>query len=533
MKLTYITSLLFALAASSVYAASVNTYFSAVSSSLNARTGFVDTNGTAITYSPDNVWIFNSDKATTSGTGTTLTANIYTDQMTPTPYNVTENAGIKFEKFGSTLRWVNVAFYLDAASKALNFTNSLGEKNVFLINGDLTREQGTAGLAGSEAQVYIKLENRAPAASGYSITSADNMGLHVTGNVNFSSSSSTLTLSTYLGGTGNDVATNTSTGSSGVNLKSLTVDGTFTLGEYERVNVNVGKYYTSTTLSDKSYDTADAQLKSGLYVGNLASFHLHHAGTSSNAHKAVYEINGLYATDYGKIQNSNNSGAESLTIVVFNNGASVDASYKGRISDVSETAYGSAVNSHTKLVMKGHADSVQRLDIDSYFTGGVDVVSGTLVIRQRNDISMGNLLVKGGTFSIDSEGWGTNKAVFDNASYEGGTLHFGLGETKSDCLILNGVLTNDSGGKIVVDFDLTNVTLDKDYGIVIWGDKGSLTSDDFVCITDLSGAGVEEVLFDVYEGVLSVTFSSIPEPATIAAILGAIALTFAVLRRRK
>lgn len=532
MKLKHIIPLLFAFGASCVCAEPVNTYYKNVSGNLNSRTGFADASGTEVTYSANNVWIFDSDKATVAGTGTTINSYVYSDQTVSSPYNLTECAGVNFEKFGSTLKWVNMYFYVDASSKALDFTNSLGEENVFLINGDLTRGQNTAGAG--EAQVYIKFCNHA-SSDGYSITSEDNLGLHITGDVNLSSSSTSLTLTTFFGGTGNDVALNTGTTSAGVNLKTLTVDGKFILGTCERVNLNVGKYYESSVLTDKTYASADVKMNSGLHLGDYATIYLRHAANSSNAHKVVYDINGLYA-DHGKIQNTNNTNAETLVVIMLTNRASVNATYSGRICDTDMNNYGSSVNVHTKIVMNGEGS--QTLIGSNYFTGGVDILKGTLAMNAANQdvFKQGDLTIKGGRLEIIK-----NDSVADPARFTSKDFFWSGGVVKTaflDSGVHDMSALMDFAGGVYLDlgndkyiFEFSNVVDSGTYIIMQWADDSLTKSDEsrFEAI-----AAGWDVIFEIDEvsKTLSATFV-IPEPSTVAAIMGVLVLAFAAYRRRK
>lgn len=323
-------------------------------------------------------------------------------------------------------------------------------------------------------------------------------------------------------------------------LHKLSIGGSLTIGKYERIIFNVGEWSETNYFDASKYDVADVTISGGIKAtGNAVNIYMSQFGAGvvrDFYHQTVFHVNGISSgaeNNWITIKNRHKEG-NALSILVFTNGDGVDTSMNGAIQDAAKAEYKAADNfAKTKVVMNGHANGVQRINGESFFTGGVDVISGKLVFNQTNDKSMGDLLMKGGTFAINSEGLGTHKAVFDNVSYEGGTLQFGLGDVKSDCMILEGVLTNDSLGKIVIDFDLTNIVLDKDYGIMVWSDKGTLTKDDFLCSTDLSGMGIDEVIFDVYDSGLSVKFTSIPEPAAVAVILGIIALSLAVLRRRK
>lgn len=318
-------------------------------------------------------------------------------------------------------------------------------------------------------------------------------------------------------------------------LNSLEIKGTVYISQYERLFMNVGKISASNYMDASNYATADVSIKGGIeYSGGGVNVFLSvgGGGYENYYHQTVYHVNGINTNALSNWMTVKNAGANynALSILVFTNEAGKDEYMYGQIADAAAADYGTS-KAKTKVVMNG--DGKQTLKINSYFSGGVDVVKGTLVINQLTSGSMGNLLVTGGTFSVNSYGEGTGKAVFDNFSYKGGTIQFGLGATQADKIILNGALTNDSAGKILLDFDLTNLVLDEEYLVMSWTSKGSLTENDFLCITDFSGTDVDKVVYEVTSDALYVTFTAIPEPSAVAAIFGLFAIVLAVYFRRK
>ena len=329
-----------------------------------------------------------------------------------------------------------------------------------------------------------------------------------------------------LGGWGSDLTGGTNT----PGWKKVTIGGKLDIKKNNRISFNAGSW--ANTVDWNRYDAADVEIKGGTYLTTGATFYFSmvDAGAVDVAHQTVFHVNGVYG-DGGTMKNQTDAAVN--TILVFTNDSSVHAVYSGSIEDKDHSIYGDGSKVHTKIVMNGEGS--QTLTGEQYFTAGIDVLKGTLTINQKNSISMGDLMISGGTFSVI--GNGTGIAYLDSINYKGGTLAVGFGDRGdgtivADMISLNGTFVNAADGKILIDLDLTNIKEDGYYNLIMFGSPSNLTADDFECITDLAGTGVEDITFEVNEGGLFVNLV-IPEASSFAAIAGALALAFAFARRRR
>ena len=127
---------------------------------------------------------------------------------------------------------------------------------------------------------------------------------------------------------------------------------------------------------------------------------------------------------------------------------------------------------------------------------------------------------------------------FDSAVWSGGKISYAnheafLGGTP-EMIIINGEFEKASDGQIAIDFEGLDATDLIGYSFdLISADsiKGFLddANDDFVA-ENLKNALAD---FAWNGGTLQVTFTQVPEPAALAALIGAFALLFAIRRRRK
>lgn len=221
------------------------------------------------------------------------------------------------------------------------------------------------------------------------------------------------------------------------------------------------------------------------------------------------------------------------TLVLTNTDAQ---SFAGKLYDNYERD-GSTVQGTLNIVMNGSAGSVQTFSGENTFTGYIQVESGKLLVKSAMDSTHGKLSLNGGAVgAIDS-------LNVSSAEWNGGRLsYFNSGNSAPELISVAGDFAKNASGKIVVDFNGFDASgiVDED----IWYDilsAGSLTgfsddaNDDFG-FTGLGDNSIKAIFKWSDSGsskMLSVSFATVPEPAAIAAVLGAVALAFAVRRGRK
>lgn len=197
---------------------------------------------------------------------------------------------------------------------------------------------------------------------------------------------------------------------------------------------------------------------------------------------------------------------------------------------------GGIINGENKLniVMDKSAAGYQELDITSGTINDITLNGGTFYISSVSDTT-GTLLVDGGFYKVIGNG-----AKFANISLSSGGFIFEGGAMQNEYTVSAGNIAKAGVEKIVVDF---NGLYAPDY----YGSEYVLISADAIDsslnIEDANADFVAENLYDGYaifkwaenqgKYVLSVTFSEVPEPATISAIFGALALFLAFKRRKR
>ena len=193
--------------------------------------------------------------------------------------------------------------------------------------------------------------------------------------------------------------------------------------------------------------------------------------------------------------------------------------------------------------MAGENGKRQIIRADSAFTGTVEVESGTLIIH--SSTALGKLTMTGGGFggieggvTVSGAEWFGGDIVFHNTE----TFFGGL----ADKITIDGTFTKSAEGKIGVDFsgldasgliDEGNNVFDLITANALEGSFSSDANDDFEAKNLLNAiadfAWVGNTLTVWVGNTLTVTFSQVPEPAAVAALIGAFALGVAAWRRRR
>ena len=210
----------------------------------------------------------------------------------------------------------------------------------------------------------------------------------------------------------------------------------------------------------------------------------------------------------------------------------VDAEWRGAFKNDGGTQFhlkmdSSATHSQTMVFSdKSATNSATGLLVDS-----VTVSGGTLLFQNQSSLGNGELVLDGGKFG----------ALGDGVSFASATLKSG------DLLISNkdsfaagiyalslGAVSKDGSEKVGIDFDGFDASLligEPAYTLIFCESLSGFSddaNDDFIA-KNLMGA-LANFAWD--GNMLTVSFSQVPEPAAMAAILGALALGFALRRRR-
>lgn len=250
--------------------------------------------------------------------------------------------------------------------------------------------------------------------------------------------------------------------------------------------------------------------------------------------EVVLACNGISGN--GVIFNNSNGSLEngaSKAILLLRNDS--DQYFAGWIQD--------GKNCTTKIVMNGTAtqyltsanSSSEKPTEGISFTGGVEMISGTLSMRYDNQINHGDLEMRGGKIQNDplSSAWNVN---FTNLIYEGGTIVFRWNGSNMDVITLSGGLQKGAGfadgDKFLIEVAATDVSSLTDELVIAWDNaaqKTDFTEDDFEA-TYFEGY---EALFNIKDDGLYLSYIAVPEPAAFAVMLGAIALGLCACRKRK
>lgn len=283
----------------------------------------------------------------------------------------------------------------------------------------------------------------------------------------------------------------------------------------------------------------------GIVIHNVAQ--LNYAAGQEKTRLTLGKLGGGYLGDqnisiggingYGTLATCiiNGSTADGTPIyaksnLTLTNAAGVNTYYEGNLYREN-----SEYNDSITITMDG--DGKQTMKITSANTdiiSSVTVKKGDFVFY--SPISSGSLRMEGGSFSainggvtFNSASWAGGKFVFSPESIQGDTV---------DKVTIDGKFVKEGGEKIVMDFsglDAESV-LDATYDLISAesfedAEGNSLTDSD---ADDYFSAIINNALADFSwsDNTLQVTFVQVPEPAALSLIFGALAVGYA-LRRRK
>ena len=255
-----------------------------------------------------------------------------------------------------------------------------------------------------------------------------------------------------------------------------------------------------------------------------------------------YAFGGLSGTNFGaKVSTGAEVNANGLnsTLVLKN---SADAEFAGIVTN-SLTADDNdgkpAITTTMNVVMNGSAKQV--LSGDNSFNGYIQVESGTLVLRTASGASHGKLTINGGKIGAIAN------ITVSSAEWNGGVISFinsddAIAMQTPETITIKGDFLKSGTGKIMMDFNNFDTIdlVDEDIWFdLIYVDGETLgfsddANDNFYATNLDTYADFQWV--DGEDGlgkVLQVSFTSVPEPAELAIVIGAIALSMAVFRRRR
>ena len=206
----------------------------------------------------------------------------------------------------------------------------------------------------------------------------------------------------------------------------------------------------------------------------------------------------------------------------------------------------------------GGQTSIAGMKATDHNINNVTVSNGTLVIGMYDGLHGDTLKIDGenAAFSSTSIYSGNiGNAYFSTINFVKGTLVFDYSiDEGSDLIVVTDDLnTNDSEGTFFVDsVENTKFVLQSENDIKAWLESGealdaltiitfdstNLTAEDIANLNVDAGEGLNAILSAIEEngniiGIQAEITLAVPEPATVAGIFGALALAFAIYRRRK
>lgn len=416
--------------------------------------------------------------------------------------------------------------------KSIDRTSDTKTETTFTVNGNFTRTLNGSGGYGSN---YFS-------SGEYNALSVD-----IKGNATFKAIHGILTFS--LGGWNQRDA-----------LKSLKIGGDLKisagqislgsmLSERDSAKIAKDKYYY--------YKNADIQVGGNMIVA--AEVFLNPSGAKARTISVNGLTNGGYYAEVRAQNNGRGTVGANTTLVFANKGV---ASFKGGLTDLDSYGASEGVgksNAIIDVVMMGTTGSQQKLIISTNkraFRGGVTVLSGDLrmfTYYQNNteegqwgkwgDIRLvGNsdgVEAKFGAVGTNGEAIDTNALVYaDNLVWTSGTIVSGIiSKTQASLIQLSGTMIKGEGAGDKFWFDFTGNTnyLAEDgvsLKLISWSDGSKPT--DFV-ESQFKADKIDDKIanFEIKSDGLYVSYTSVPEPSTIAAIFGIFALAFATWRKRK
>ena len=194
----------------------------------------------------------------------------------------------------------------------------------------------------------------------------------------------------------------------------------------------------------------------------------------------------------------------------------------------------SSVTEGGGIIVTSASSGVQKFVNSGFNLAGVNMQSERLEIAG----SAGDVALSGGTISSIENGSGGDVLTMDSLTWSGGKIALDLDGEYADTVSISGNFSTTGSGELVFDLNFDEIVMrdliegseDKKYtcDLISVGGTSDIANTNFV-FEDNYGT----FSYDFENGMLTISLNPIPEPAAIAAILGAIALGVAARRRRK
>ena len=278
--------------------------------------------------------------------------------------------------------------------------------------------------------------------------------------------------------------------------------------------------YHSNVLNGADFGATSAKLNLGYY-----------SLKSANQFFAFNGISGTNAEATITTSSSNENGIDGTeSTLVFTNDK--DAAFNGIVTNTVKTITqkGTEYNIDTTLNVVMDGSKKQILSGANDFKGTITVKGGTLLLNTASGAKHGILTMTDGAFGA------YGNANVEAIAYQGGSFYVDADAIANGYSITtDGAFTKATEEQVFIDFDgLDASAYDGTYSLItaasfIDATGNALTAADFAAKNLLNGSAN----FVIDGNTLKVSFAAVPEPATVAAILGAAALAFAAYRRRK
>lgn len=255
-------------------------------------------------------------------------------------------------------------------------------------------------------------------------------------------------------------------------------------------------------------------------------------GTGTSANSELYmSFGGLAGT--GTINGASNANAAKGYIEFTNTAKS---RFDGKILLSDSSFWGGGSNKEIHLVMNG--SSVQEFSNSASTISSVTVNSGEVSMVAQN---AGALYLHGGKLSVFNDDLAQvgNALNADSLAWGAGTVKLGIGLSGNDSIALSGALSKSGSGDLKLElvfadgvaqmFEELGEDLNAEYTLISYGTNEGVAAGD---VSVIAPSGFKYTL-NFGENALTLNVSAVPEPAIVAAILGALALGLAVYRRRK